>query len=341
MSRFAPTGPVDVPGLAHSVAELSWGVLRGAHGPSDGSAGAGSNVPSALGVLRHAGIYAGAPEEIDEAFVVLEQHVVRHDVLYPVAVAVVPILFDTLLRRSPVAERIAHVLARYASALPSLDAPLAQRMRRIFADHAPELVRWLGRFDRALCAVVLNVPALREVFVAAVEGAERVSAEVLLALVDLGDAPGDTVPLALAMFEGADATTEQRMSAATFLSKFGSASPELHSRLDAALPKSAEATLRAFVDRLWTPTVVRPIVAPKLYDAEVMFTGKQLVIVRAGGPKGMTVTLPWVGAQVRKGDRLQVGLTTHGEPMLAVVTDWKGAVRVIDFDLAAPSVRFR
>jgi hypothetical protein len=329
-----------VPGLAHSVAELSWGVLRGAHGPSDGSAGAGSNGPSALGVLRHAAIYAGAPGEIDEAFGVLEQHVVRHDVLYPVSVAVVPILFDTLRRKSPVADRIALVLARYASTLSSLDSPLALRMRQIFADHSPELVRWLGRHDRALCAIVLNVPALREVFVAAVEGAERISGEVLLALVDLGDAPGDTIPLALAMFDGADATNEQRMAAATFLSKFGSASPELHSRLDAALPKGAEATLRTFVDRLWSPTVVRPIVAPKLYDAEVMFTGKQLVIVKAGGPKGQTVTLPWVGAQLRKGDRLQVGLTTLGEPKLAIVTDWNGTVRVVDFD-PAPSVRFR
>lgn len=336
VGRFDPTGPVDVPGLAHSVAELSWGVLRGANGPSDGTAGAVSNVPSALGVLRHAAIYAGVPTEIDEAFSVLHTHVIRHDTLYPVSVAVVPILFDTLRRNSPVAGRIAEVIARYATALHTLEAPLAQRLRQILADHAPELVRWLGRHDRALCAIVLNVPALREVFIAAVENAERVNAEVLLALCTLGEAPGDTIELALAMLDGADATMEQRMSAATFLARFGVPSPELHTRIAAALPPTAENTLRQFVDRLWTPVVTRVTVAPKLYDAEVVFTGKQLVIVRAGGK---SVTLPWHGARVAKGDRLQVGLTTHGEPKLAVVTDWRGNVSVIDFDPAKAVAR--
>ena len=46
MGRFEPTGKVEVPGLEHSVADLPWGVLRGALGPSDGTAGALSNVPS-------------------------------------------------------------------------------------------------------------------------------------------------------------------------------------------------------------------------------------------------------------------------------------------------------
>src|SRR6476660_2218135 len=94
MGRFDPTGPIDVPGLEHSVATLSWGVLSGARGPSDGTAGAGSNVPSALGVLRHAVIYAGLPSEIEEAFAVLEQHVMRDGQLYPVVLAAAPFLFD-------------------------------------------------------------------------------------------------------------------------------------------------------------------------------------------------------------------------------------------------------
>src|SRR5690349_19454418 len=54
MGRFEPTGRVDVPGMEHSVAELPWGALRGAFGPSDGSAGARSNVPSALAVAAPA-----------------------------------------------------------------------------------------------------------------------------------------------------------------------------------------------------------------------------------------------------------------------------------------------
>jgi hypothetical protein len=326
-----------VPGLAHSVAELSWGVLRGAHGPSDGSAGAGSNVPSALGVLRHAAIYAGVPAEIDDAFAVLETHVMRHDVLYPVSVAVVPILFHTLRKPSHASGRIANLLGRYATVMSSLEAPLAQRLNQILADHSYELVRWLGTHDRALCAMVLNVPALRTVFLAAVEGAERVSPEVLMTLLELGEAPGDTIPLAIAMLDGADATGEQRMAAAAFLSKLGAPDPSLAAKIDAALPPTAVASLRAFVDKMWTPTVIRPVVAPTLHDAEVVFTGKQLVIVRADGK---SVTLPWPGAQVAKGERLQVGLTRHGEPKLAVVTDWKGGVRVVDFD-PAPTVRFR
>jgi hypothetical protein len=292
-------------------------------------------------VLRHAAIYADLPDEIDQAFMVLEEHVVRHGVLYPVALATVPILFDTLRRRSTVSGRIATAIARYASAIDSLDAPLAARMRQIMTDHSGELVRWFGRRDgseRALCAIVIAVPALRDVFLAAVEGAERVSPEVLLALVEIGEAPGHTLELAQAMFDGADATAEQRMCAATFLAKFAQATADLHARLDGALPPGADHVLRNYVDRLWNPTVVRPIVAPKMFDAVVTFTGKALVIVRAGGK---SVTLPWNGAPIRNGDRIQVGMSTHGEPKLAVVTDRQGAVRVVDFDAAAPAVRFR
>src|SRR5678815_2080945 len=152
MGRFETTGPVDVPGLEHSVAHLSWGVLRGALGPSDGSAGAASNVPSALGVLRHAQIYLGVPVEIDEAFAVLEQHVMRGSQLYPVALAALPFLFDTVRRSSPIAERIAELIARYAARTKSLDLALQDRFATIITDHAPEVIRWFGRFDRALCA---------------------------------------------------------------------------------------------------------------------------------------------------------------------------------------------
>src|SRR5206468_3990302 len=77
VGRFDPTGEVEVKGLGHSVVELVWRTLRGAHGPSDGSAGAITNVPSALSVIRHAGLYKQLPDEIEEAFTVLERHVMR------------------------------------------------------------------------------------------------------------------------------------------------------------------------------------------------------------------------------------------------------------------------
>jgi hypothetical protein len=52
------------------------------------------------------------------------------------------------------------------------------------------------------------------------------------------------------------------------------------------------------------------------------------VLVRAGT---RSVTLPWAGAEVARGDRLKVGITVHGQPKLVVVTDARGGVRVIDF----------
>jgi len=327
MGRFEPTGPVDVPGLEYSVVGLAWGVLRGAGGPSDGSAGAASNVPSALGVLRHAEIYMGVPQEIEEAFSVLESHVIKDGQLYPVALATLPFLLATLRKGSPLADRIADLIATYVCAASTLEAPAGEQLLQIITDQSGDVIRWFGVHDAALGALVLHAPALRPLYVAAVEGAERLSPEALLTLVELGEAPGESAALALAMFEGADSTDLQRMAAAAFLARFGQHAPEQLMRIDAALPPTARALLRNLV-RFWSPNVVRPVVAPKLYDAEVLFTGKKLVVVKAAN---RSVTLPWEGASVTKGDRLKVGLSAHGQPKLAVVTDWKGNVRVIDF----------
>jgi hypothetical protein len=327
MGRFESTGPVDVPGLEHSVVNLSWGVLRGAAGPSDGSAGAHTNVPSALGVLRHCEIYRDYPQEIEEAFTVLETHAIKDGQLYPVALATLPFLFSTLRKVSPISERIADLIALYASAVGSLEAPLGDRLTTIITDQSHDVIRWWGRYDRALATLAIYIPGVRPLYLAAVEGAERVDPEVLLALIEIGEAPGDTPALAMAMLDGADSSDLQRMAAAAFLARFGEHSPEQLMRIDAALPPSARGQLRRLV-RFWNPNVAKPVVAPKLYDAEVLFTGKKLVVVKAGN---RSVTLPWEGADVTKGDRLQVGLTAHGQPKLAVVTDWKGNVRVIDF----------
>ena len=328
MGRFEVTGPVDVPGLEHSVATLSWGVLRGALGPSDGTAGAASNVPSALGVLRHAEIYRNAPDEIEEAFSVLEQHVMRHEQLYPVAIAALPFLFDILRRGSSLGERIAELIARYAARAKSLEAPLGERLLSIITDHSAEIIRWFGRYDRALCGLAIHVPALRQLFIAAIEGAERVEPVVLLALVELDVPAGDTPAYALAMLEGADSTDVARMAAASFLACFGQHTPQLLGQIDSALPPRAGDALRDLVGKLWEPTIERPTIAPKMFDAEVVFTGKKIVLVKAGDK---SVTLPWEGADVEAGDRLKVGLSSHGQPKLAVISDWRGNVRVIDF----------
>ena len=51
------------------------------------------------------------------------------------------------------------------------------------------------------------------------------------------------------------------------------------------------------------------------------------VLVRTGV---RTVTLPWVGATVARGDRLKVGITAHGQPKLVMLTGADGLVRVIE-----------
>ena len=99
-------------------------------------------------------------------------------------------------------------------------------------------------------------------------------------------------------------------------------------RWSAALPPSAPPALRTFVGKLWTPTIERPAVAPKIFDAEVVFAGERVVLVRAGE---RTVTLPWPGAPLERGDHLKIGITAHGQPKLALLTEANGSVKIIDF----------
>lgn len=324
MGRFEPTAPLD--GGGYSVASLRWETQVGALGPSDGSSGAASNVPSALSVLRHPSLYLPFPDEIDEAFAVLETHAIRDGQLYPVALATLPFLFETLRQHSPLGERIAELIARYTAASSTLDERLRARFLDLIVSHAKEISGWLNAYDRALCAIALRVPELRTDLLAAVTNAEAISPVVLLALVDLAAAPGRTRDAAHVMMNNGDETI--RMCAAAFLARYGQRSPELTSRIDAILTPSAAATLRSYVRDLWTPTVERPAVAPKLLAAEVMFAGEQVVLVRAGEQR---VALPWANANVEQGTQLQIGLTVHGEPVLALVTDDAGAVRVIEF----------
>jgi hypothetical protein len=330
MGRFGPTGQIEDAAVNHSVAELPWGVLRGARGPSDGSAGASSNVPSALAVLRHAQLYLGFPAEIEDAFEVLENHGIDGGHLYPVAVATLPFLFDVVRRNSPIAERVAELLARISAARDPAEPRLHERLATVVASHSEEIARWIGRYDRAACALAIHVPDVRDELLVEIARADRLEPEVLLALVDfdLGAAPGRTIELALAMLDGADTSAFARACAAAFLVRFGERSPSLASRLDSALPPSAPHELCSFVHRLWTPSIERPVVAPRMYDAEVVAADVRHVLVRAGT---RSVTLPWERANVRPGERVQIGLTTHGQPKLVVVTTPDGSVKVIDF----------
>jgi len=239
MGRFEPTGPVDARDEGHSVLSLSWDVLLGAYGPSDGSAGAASNMPSALSVVRHAALYLKFPEEIDEAFSVLEQHAIRHGRLYPAALAALPFLFDTVRRGSPVAERVTDLIAEYAAAEPTLEPAMRERLHNLLVSHAHEIAGWLGRYDRAACALAMRAREIRTDLVVAIGAAETVSPVALLGLVELGAAPGRTIELALAMLDSPDETA--RMCAGAFLSRYGARSPELDMRIDAALPPSAPA----------------------------------------------------------------------------------------------------
>ena len=328
MGRFEPTGRIDVPGLEHSVAELPWGVLRGALGPSDGTAGALSNVPSALAVIRHAPLYAAHPEEIDEAFEVLERHAIRHRLLYPVAVTIAPFLFDFMRRSSPLAARISEVIAEYAAAASTLEDHLRDRLHYLIASHEKEIFGWIGVHDRAVAALAIHVEALRAPYLARLAEATTISPFALLALIELGAAPGNTELLALQLLDDPAGHDIGRGCAAAFLARHGELSPALRERIDAALPPSMPAALAKLVTRLWSPTIERPVVAPKLLAAEVVFAGEKLVLVRAGS---RTVTLPWHNAPLAKGDVIQVGVSAHGQPKLVVMTEPDGRVTVIDF----------
>lgn len=335
MGRFAPTGRVDIPNLEHSVVELPWHVLRGAYGPSDGTAGPHTNVPSALSILRHAPLYAGHPEEIEEAFAVLERHAIRHRLLYPVAVTIAPFLLDFLRRGSPLSARIANLLAEYVAAADTLEDHQRHTLITLVGDHAHEVITWLGRFDLPLAALAIHVPEVQPRYLAALTDGEVPESTwpwAMLALLELGAAPARTVVVAHRLLDDRDGLEMTRAAAAAFLVRFGDNSPSLNARIDAALPPTAPAMMGKLVARLWTPGIERPLVAPRMMDAEVMFAGEKLVLIKAGGYQ---VTLPWKNARVTKGDVLQVGITVHGEAKLVVFTEPTGAVRVIDF---APAV---
>ncbi len=324
MGRFEPTAQLESGG--YSVASLRWETQLGALGPSDGSAGAASNVPSALSVVRHASLYLPFPDEIEEAFAVLETHALRDGQLYPVALATLPFLFATLRTPTPLGERIADLIARYTAASSTLEELLRARFLDLVVSHAKDIVGWLGAYDHAVCAIALRVPELRTDLLAALSSAEAISPVVLLALVDLAAAPGRTRDAALVMMNNEDETI--RMCAAAFLARYGQRTPESTTRIVEVLTPQAPARLAAYVRDLWTPTVERPAVAPKLLTAEVMFAGEKVVLVRAGEQR---VALPWENANLERGTQLQIGITVHGEPVLALLTDDAGAVRVIEF----------
>jgi len=285
--------------------------------------------------LRHAQLYTNHPEEIEEAFAVLERHALRHRLLYPVAVTVVPFLFDFLRRNSPLSERIAELIAEYVASADTLDAHMRDRLHEIIVDHADEVLGWLARFDRPLAALAIHVPALQSRYLAALE-VSPVSPFALLALLEIGVGPRRCVEIALEILDDRDASIStpaiSRAAAAAFLTRFGDGCTSLRERIDAALPPSAPAALANLVTRLWVPRIERPVVAPRMVEAEVVFAGERLVLVRAGAH---SVTLPWRDAGVRKGDVLQVGITVHGQAKLVVFTEPTGTVRVIDFDATA------
>ena len=278
--------------------------------------------------------YQGSPlNNVDktmwEAREVLERHAIRHRLLYPVAVTVAPFLLDFMRRNNPQSARIAEVIAEYAAAAMTLEEAHCERLLELLAMHEREVLGWMGKYDRALAALAIHVPALRAPYLAKLAEVTEVSPFALLALIELGSAPGQTELLALAMLDDKSQHEVARGAAAAFLAHHATElTPALRERIDAALTPAMPATLANRVTRLWEPTIVRPVVAPKLHDAEVMFAGEKLVLVKAGA---RTVTLPWVNAPVQKGDVLKVGITAHGKAKLALLTDTDGRVTIVDF----------
>lgn len=325
--RHKPTARLDLEPV-RGRSEVTWSSVLGAVGPSDGSGGAGGNVPSALSVLRHAALYAGVPAEIEDAFAVLLEHALGHGVLYPAAVHATPHLFEIIRAGSPVADRVAAVIARYVALIDTLDGPLRARLVETVIDHAVDVIGWLGTHDRAAAGIAVHVLALRPAYVAAVEAAPPPSAYALLALLEMGHTSPLTVARAQSLLDGGGAGPHARAAAAAYLARFGDGSPALRERIDAALPPSAPAALANLVEDLWQPAVHRPRVAPKLMSAEVVFVGEKLVQVRAGERR---VTLPLPSSQLQCGDVIQVGITAHGQPQLALLSEPDGGIRIVDF----------
>lgn len=65
-----------------------------------------------------------------------------------------------------------------------------------------------------------------------------------------------------------------------------------------------------------------------MMSAEVVFVGEKLVQVRAGERR---VTLPLPCSQLQRGDVIQVGITAHGQPQLALLSEPDGGIRVVNF----------
>ena len=217
------------------------------------------------------------PEEIDEAFGVLEHHAIRHGHLFPVALATLPFLFARCaVARRRRAHHRAHravrrrVDARARAARAFLDLIVPITPARSFAGSATH--------DRALVRDRdARVRAARPICAPRSSTAETFAPVVLLALVDLGESARAAQLLALAML---DAETTRRACVPPRSSR-ATASARRSCRRDrcraatvgggrAAQPSSGE---------LWTPTVHAAAVAPKLFDAEVMFAGKKFVLV--------------------------------------------------------------
>lgn len=303
MGRFEPTRRIEI----NETTDQPWRALHGKYGASDGSAGAKANVPSALSVLRQAALYAQLPGEIDEAFAVIE----RHAVGYPVSVAVLPSLFELVAAGSAHAERLTDAIAEIAKA--KLDPILRARLVVLVVDRAEQIAGWLGVHDRAAAALAIHVVELRDTYLANIR---QVTPIQLLAMAELGEPAGVAGAIAHHLLDNGDDV--ERMCAATFLARFADPSPALATRIDAALPPSAPAALAKLVGNLWAPAIHRPAVAPKMCDAEVVFAGEKLVLVKAGD---RTVTVPWVNANVARGDKLKVGITAHGQARIVVMDD--------------------
>ena len=256
----------------------------------------------------------------------LRYHPIRYGLLYPVAVAVTPFLLDMVRTGSPESARITDMIAEYVAAAGTLEPFLFERMCEIIELYDTEVLSWLDRHDRAVAAIAIHVPALRARYLVQIALAREVSPITLLALIELDATPGDTLRLATEMLDSSDSAA--RMCAAAFLTRFEEHTPAGDTRIDAALPPWAPVALSNLAGKLWKVQLARPKVAPTLYTGEVTFAGERWVIVKTGA---RTVTLPWIGATVRRGDHVQVGLTAHGQARLVMVTSADGSVTIVDF----------
>jgi hypothetical protein len=332
---------MDLPALEAALRAVPWASLQGAYGASDGSVTrAGGyrlgDIPRALLTLADV-TDAGGDDALD-ALDVLQSHAWHQGDIYPVTAHVVP--FAVALSSAPevvVRGDVAYWLAlvadsasRYAAGTDAGNRANAEATFGALLAHRRTVIGWIGGdHDAAALVVASRVPGMGDDLLAALSAARRISVAGWLSLAELESPPAWALDRAATALEDRD--EDVRTAAALLLGRRARPTGDLAARVEAALAPGALAALGRAVEvpfDLSAPVLTAPFAGP-LGQATVLFVGAKLVTVRVAGPRN--VNLPWPGSGLTKGEVLEVGLSPHGAPRVAVRARPDGTKETITF----------